>query len=138
MENNERSRRGKETRGGHRIRNRDCDGKGIRRSRRPLRHADDKPICVVVDLDAVLKYFDIVRRLSSNKNFIVFVPNSVFETLDMLKDSESDTAEIAKDCYYWIEGAINRNHPGIKIQKKSERKRLNTDYPDNDNDLDVW
>jgi hypothetical protein len=115
-------------------------GGGGRRSTRPTqrRHVDDKPICVVLDLDATLKYTESMRRLSCNKNFVVYIPHSVFESLDMMKDSQEEMAEEAKESYAWIDAAVKRSHPGIKILKTIEKKRLNTEYPADVNDIEVW
>jgi hypothetical protein len=97
---------------------------------------ETSPLVVVVDLPAALYRIENIRRLACNKNFTVFVPGSVYKTLDMLKDTEETGSEEARVAFRWIEGATSRNHPGIQILREEE-KRIPQQEPDA-NDLDAW
>lgn len=113
-------------------------GGGRRRLRNTKRRVDEKPVYVIVDMESTLKYMEIIKRLTCHKNFFVYVPNSVFDGLDMMKDSDVEMSDVANDSYQWIDAAVKRQHQGIKILKNTEKKKLHTVYPEESKDIELW
>lgn len=108
------------------------------RRRRVPASASSNPTYAVVDLEAVLKKFHHVKRISANRKFIVVIPNSVWKTLDMLKDSEDDDCETARTTFRWLEAAFTRKHPGIVLHKDQQKLKINFPYPKDPVDVDAW
>jgi len=81
----------------------------------------DAPLLAVVDLSAALYKMENVKRIACNKNFIVYVPGSVYKTLDMLKDTDETGSDEAREAFRWIEQATRRNHPGVQILREEEK-----------------
>lgn len=102
------------------------------------RNPDQEPIIVVIDLSATLYQFERLRSLACHKNFIIYVPNSVWKTLDMLKDTELEGSKEARVAFRWLEGAFQRNHPGIRRLKEDMKEVINADYPVDPADVDAW
>lgn len=56
----------------------------------------------------------------------------------MMKDTHEELSDVARDCYHWVDAAVKRNHPGVKIMKSSEKKQLNMEYPPATTDIEMW
>lgn len=113
--------------------------RGYRRPReREKEYSSRDPIYAVVDLEAVLKRFRDVKRIAANRKFIVVVPNAVWKSLDMLKDSEEEESQNARTTFRWLEAAFNRKHPGFVLHKDQHKLKINFPYPRDPMDADAW
>lgn len=106
--------------------------------RRRSEYSSKDPIYAIVDLEAVLKRFRDVKRIAANRKFIVVVPNAVWKSLDMLKDSEEDESQNARTTFRWLEAAFNRKHPGFVLHKDQHKLKINFPYPRDPMDADAW